>query len=242
MRHWHIALAAQYETEATTELSYNIPALRFCGKGYCTIDWGDGTVEKRISLTPEQIVRLPYYDFDWEWEYPRATLFSHRYAALGDYSLRISGSDGFPTLFFCTLGTFFAVYDHAGIGQRINSPAEENRYTALRLENCTKLQYLDCSRNFLTNLDIRTCSQLKELSCHDNRLTELNLHSCPKLEVLKCNKNQLTELDLSRCPELEVLQCCNNQLTELDLRGCPKLAEGCDKNPFCGPRPAAHKG
>lgn len=217
MKNWHITLTASYRKAYPEEPLWNDFQFELGGTGSISIDWGDGTVEKGISLTPEQIVRLPYYDFDWEWEYPRATLFSHRYAALGDYSLRISGSDGFPTLFFCTLGTFFAVYDHAGIGQRINSPAEENRYTALRLENCTKLQYLDCSRNFLTNLDIRTCSQLKELSCHDNRLTELNLHSCPKLEVLKCNKNQLTELDLSRCPKLAEVECDENPFSEPHL-------------------------
>ena len=89
----------------------------------------------------------------------------------------------------------------------------------------SKLDYLDCSYNQLSNLDLSGNALLTELDCSCNEtLTALNLSALPDFELLTCSGCiLLKQLDLRNNPELTELDCRECALTALDLRSNGKL-------------------
>ena len=80
-----------------------------------------------------------------------------------------------------------------------------------------RLEYLDCTGNYLRSLDLSHNPALEELYCSNNQLRSLDLSQNSALEWLDCSENRLTELDLSHNTALEKLECYENQLSELDV-------------------------
>ena len=85
------------------------------------------------------------------------------------------------------------------------------------IEYFSKLTYLDCYNNELTNLDVSKNTELRMLNCHSNRLRSLDVSQNTALTELGCSSNQLTSLDVSQNTALTNLVCFNNQLTSLDV-------------------------
>src|SRR6185437_2449477 len=86
---------------------------------------------------------------------------------------------------------------------------------SLFVNNCPKLNKLDCSHTELTELDV---SNLIELNCSSTSIKILTLNLCPDIKFLDCsNNNKLISLDVSNCSKLESLDCSNSKLTSLDL-------------------------
>ena len=81
----------------------------------------------------------------------------------------------------------------------------------------TKLTYLDCSENQLTELNVSGNAALTELYCNNNQLTKLDVSENKELVSLNCSFNQLTKLDVSTNTALETLDCYSNRLTTLDV-------------------------
>ena len=89
----------------------------------------------------------------------------------------------------------------------------------------SKLTYLSCGGNSLSDLDVSNNTELNSLSCPDNSLSELDLSNNLVLEYLYCDNNNLSDLDLSGNTALTFLQCPDNNLSELDLSGNVALTE-----------------
>lgn len=73
------------------------------------------------------------------------------------------------------------------------------------VEKFTKIEYLNCSGNKLTELDVSKNTRLNVFGCNACGLTELDVSKNTKLEHFECRSNKLTELDLSKNTELVFL-------------------------------------
>jgi len=95
------------------------------------------------------------------------------------------------------------------------------------LENCSKLEYLECEINNLKTLKgIENCKNLKTLICSSNNLKSLSgIENCTKLEKLDCAGNPLkTWNELKFCVNLTYLGCQQTGINTLDyLKNCTKL-------------------
>ena len=87
----------------------------------------------------------------------------------------------------------------------------------------TKLEFLDCSGNQLTDLYLSGNPALTELRCGNNSITELNISGNEALVKVICTTNQLATLDLSGNPALSELECGDNRLKTLDVSHNPAL-------------------
>ena len=116
---------------------------------------------------------------------------------------------------------------------------DDNQLAQLDLSKNSKLKYLNCGKNQLTQLILPTTTyNLESLNCYSNQLTALDMSrfenltdlycganplgtldvtSLKKLKYLGCGEDGLTTLNVTQNPHLESLICDGNQLTELDL-------------------------
>ncbi len=114
-----------------------------------------------------------------------------------------------------------------------------NQLTSLDLTSNTKLFYLDCADNLISNftftgnaiyttfivgnnsltgnLDISGCTNLIDFNCANNSLTSLALPATDALRFLQCQNNQISVLDLSAHPGITGIFCSQNQITSLDF-------------------------
>jgi len=99
----------------------------------------------------------------------------------------------------------------------------ENELLTLDVSKNTKLKYLACNPNYLTELNVSGASSLSNLYCDNNQLTSLDVSSNKELKILGCHYNQLTDLDISKNTMLTNLYCLSNQLTKLDVSRNPAL-------------------
>ena len=104
--------------------------------------------------------------------------------------------------------------------------------TKLNINNCTKLERVECSNCKLTSLDLSDNTALKTLYCHSNNITELKNIKNTKLERLGCSSNAITELNLDGVLTLKRLYCSNNKLTYLNLSNTNVSDFGCDGNSY----------
>jgi len=81
----------------------------------------------------------------------------------------------------------------------------------------TKLNYLNCSYNDLTELNITNNPAMEYLECAFNGLSELDVSNNILLQYLSFGNNDLTELDITNNTALQHLSCFYNRLTELDV-------------------------
>jgi len=95
----------------------------------------------------------------------------------------------------------------------------------------TRLRFLYCNDNALTDLNVTSLTNLRFLYCNDNALTDLNVTSLTNLEYLDCNNNSLINLDVTGLTNLQDLYCNNNSLINLDVTGLTNLQNlNCDNN------------
>ncbi|MDR2653139.1 MAG: ankyrin repeat domain-containing protein [Prevotellaceae bacterium] len=120
---------------------------------------------------------------------------SHRYAQAGNYIITVNATG---------LSRFECYYIDAKV-------------TAIYLNNCPQLEWLNCSFNKLTSLDISRCTALTYLSCLRNKLTSLDLSNNLALDYLYCGSNLLTCLDISNNTLLMQVDCSGNQLSILNV-------------------------
>lgn len=85
------------------------------------------------------------------------------------------------------------------------------------IEYFTKVTYLNCEENNISELDLNSNPALVDLRCNNNSLTSLNISNCQNLTTLSCRDNYLSELDISGNPRLADLGCSGNKLKTLDL-------------------------
>ena len=105
-----------------------------------------------------------------------------------------------------------------------------NQLTNLNIDNLT-LDYLDCSKNYLSMLNISGLASLQYLNCSQNRFLSLDTSSLTKLTFFDCSDNQLTKIDVSKLINLLQLICSYNKLTSIDVSLLPKLIDlYCDDN------------
>jgi len=62
----------------------------------------------------------------------------------------------------------------------------------LNVNECSKLEELDCGNNQLDSLNVTGCSNLYKINCSNNNLKELDLSTCVKME----------EVNINNCPKL----------------------------------------
>ena len=99
----------------------------------------------------------------------------------------------------------------------------DNEVTDLNVTQNTTLTYLYCFRNKLTSLNVTGLANLSVLCCYSNQLTSLNVSGLTKLTNLDCATNSLTSLSVSRLTVLQQLSCGYNKLTSLSVSGLSKL-------------------
>ncbi|MCL1932348.1 MAG: leucine-rich repeat domain-containing protein [Candidatus Azobacteroides sp.] len=195
-----------------------------------TVNWGDGTIEKKNSTFTFYL----YHTYTTQKEYTvtiatstldgRFTTFHTSLSGATYYqisSLTLTGCHGLQIL--SCWNNQLTHLDLTGCPDLQSIDCENNQLTGLDLTECPDLQSIDCRNNQLTGLDLSGCRDLQSIDCRNNQLTRLDLSGCPNLTHLGCSYNQITGLDLSGCPDLQSIDCGSNQLTHLDLTGCPNL-------------------
>ena len=104
---------------------------------------------------------------------------------------------------------------------------EIGEVTGINITENTKLQYLNCASEKLTELDVSKNTKLETLECGRNQLQKLDVSENTKLTYLDLYESQLPELDVSKNTELEVLECQHNRLQKLDVSKSTKLYRLC---------------
>jgi len=130
----------------------------------------------------------------------------------------------------------------------------DNELINLDLDECEKLEYLDCLNNYQNEegidfLDVNTCKKLKELYANhcclrflklaeqihtlnlaSNNLSSLRLDltNLTDLEYLNVNLNVLGSLNLTNNKKLKHIYCYKNQIEELKVKHLTEL-----ENLFC---------
>ena len=99
----------------------------------------------------------------------------------------------------------------------------QNSITELNTNGNNNLSSLNCENNQLTALDVSTNSELTYLNCNYNKISTLNLPQNNKLSLLACAYNNLKELNVSNFNELMDLSCSRNELEKLTIKNNPKL-------------------
>jgi hypothetical protein len=168
--------------------------LYVAGSGKATIDWGDGSPQKTITLEP-----LPQSNWraiekgnDWK--------TTHDFDKTGNArSVTITGNV-----------TGLSV-DGIGLG-------------SLDVTGMAGLEWLNCNYTTLATLDLSESISLRGLTCSHNNLTSLDTSWCRALEELSCHINQIRELDLRGNINLKYLLCSGNPLAGLDVRPCPLVS------------------
>jgi len=95
---------------------------------------------------------------------------------------------------------------------------EPGAITSLKgIEYFSKLQYLSCSSNQLTELDVSSNTAMRGLNCYNNKLTQLKVNNNASLESLHCQMNKLRYLDVHGCTALQYLACNDNYLSSVDV-------------------------
>ena len=108
---------------------------------------------------------------------------------------------------------------------------EIGEVTGINITENTKLQYLNCASEKLTELDVSKNTKLETLECGRNQLQKLDVSENTKLTYLDLYESQLTGLDVSENTSLQYLDCGDNQLTELDVSKNASLHDlFCEKN------------
>ena len=93
------------------------------------------------------------------------------------------------------------------------------------ISDLTGIQYfvniesLACNSNSLTNLDVSANTRLKFLRCERNQLSNLVLTNLTELETLLCYENMLTNLDISASKKLKSLEFHKNNISSINLTG-----------------------
>jgi len=104
----------------------------------------------------------------------------------------------------------------------------------LSLDNCIKLEIINCSANQLTAITATNNPKLKTINCAGNQLISLNIENNDSLTDLSCYHNQLTTLDCSKNTSLINVLCGSNKLTSLNINGCVSLLNlECCSNLLC---------
>ncbi len=92
------------------------------------------------------------------------------------------------------------------------------------IEDFDSLEYLNCTRNLLTDLDVTQNTKLTYLNFMWQQIDSIDLSNNVLIDTLICRWNQLTELDLSANVNLEYLDCGGNLIDTLDLVNNPQLS------------------
>ncbi len=144
---------------------------------------------KKASSGSETVITLKELD-DRSWAYYLSSnvdknddgLISRREAELvtsiGDLSAYFTTGNG-----LCNAG----VFDLEGIEYFTNLKVllvYNNYLEKLDLSNNTKLRYLDCSENVLTELTLPDCDSLETVCAYGNLLSTLDVTNCPELDDL----------------------------------------------------------
>ncbi len=87
----------------------------------------------------------------------------------------------------------------------------------LDLSTNTKLQYLSCANNALTELKLPETETLRTIYCSNNRLTDLVVSNNVNLERLSCESNELQSINVSLNTKLVYLALDYNKIEELNV-------------------------
>ena len=186
----------------------------FESTGLFTVNWGDGTIEKKAARIKNGI---------------SIHSLRHHYSTSGTYTVTIEASEN---------DCRFISFDCSGnrnnqISSIIvdNCPilwgldCEYNKLTHLDISGHTALRELECSDNPIINLNVSGCTALERLICrsNDNPSAHIDASNCTALDYVWCENSKFASLNLRGCTALTVLMCFDNQLTHLDITGCKAL-------------------
>jgi len=174
------------------------------GNGTATIDWGDGSPVKTVTLNPD------------------AEQYEHHYAQSAEYTVQITG-EGITLFKGCEIGiTTLDVSRSSTLNALI---CYSNQLKSLDVSKNAALTALSCADNQLTALDVSKNAALEELYCSVNQLKSLDVSKNAALRRLQCGENLLMTLDVSANTRMESLWCIGNSLTTLDVSKNTALTE-----------------
>ena len=213
------------------------------GSGTATIDWGDGTAVKTVTLSSDD---KKYYDEDYKHSYSdndsfRAIIITGRITKLtcsdndpSDSYFKLTRLDVSKNPALIALNCSNNQLTNLDVSKNIaltELNCSENQLASLDVSENTALNELSCSQNLLTSLDVSKNTALTTLTCAINQLTNLDVSKNTLLSALYCYANPLTNLDVSKNATLEYLLCSNNQLTSLDVsKNTALIRLDCGKN------------
>ena len=101
---------------------------------------------------------------------------------------------------------------------------EKNNITSLDISH-SKIHYLNCSDNDITELNTNGDEELTHLYCQFNKLQSLNVSTNYSLRVLHCPYNNISTLNFPAEGDINLLYCFNNKLKELNVSDMETLQE-----------------
>jgi len=185
-----MTLTVYFNNKEVIEVTFLI-----AGSGFATIDWGDGTPQKKYNLTTAD-ENCEQWELDCD-----VYIFQHKY---------YTDNETFVTI--TITGENITHLDCNGLERWKKSKIK------LDVTKNPTLKWLDCSFNNLTSLDLSKNVALNYLNCSCNKLSSLDVSKNVALTILDCCENfEITNLDISKNISLTYLKCRHNSLTILDV-------------------------
>lgn len=178
------------------------------------------TAEEIAAVKEMDVSGLGISSLDGIWEFPYLTVLN-----CSENCLRSLDVSDLPYLEYLYCQRNFVTVDE-----------QQQRSGLESLIPSRALKVLWCYDNNLTGsaLRLNRCPDLEYIDCSYNPIGSLNLSAVPKLQELRCNNASLTAIDLSYTPDLHVLWCWDeldaysmytpNKIQQLNLAVCPGLA------------------
>lgn len=123
--------------------------------------------------------------------------------------------------------------DLTGLINLITLRNQDNLLTSINFNGLSNLEIIVLSFNNISVLNLTgLSSKLKYLDCDGNQLSNLDLSGFNNLLGLNISYNNISNIDVSQLTKLEQLYCASNQLTSLNVSGLTALSYLiCDYNP-----------
>ncbi len=189
-------------------------AFSLSGSGKATVDWGDGSEKKVVTLDEDGCVEV---------EHTHAGTSTCTIAVYGENITALDCKGNNLTYLDVSKNTELTYLDCSDNQLNYLDVSKNaalkvlwcngNQLTDLNVDKNTLLTNLYCYRNNLTKLDISNNTNLARLNCSQNQLTNLDLHLNTKLNRMDCYENRLTTLDFSKNTELNYAVCSDNRFT-----------------------------
>ena len=125
--------------------------------------------------------------------------------------------------FTCSYNRQIGKLDLSGFKKLYSLTCVNDDLTAINIDGCSALRYLDLHFNDISELDVSGCPDLIELNCNYNAISAIDLRKNPSLKKFAGSHSNLGSIDLSNNSELTELNLAGTFIRKVDLSNNKKL-------------------